>query len=1190
MSESAAARLCSARLVSLGGAPDAGALAEVIWLAWTLRGTVTDETLRVGVRGPTLPALAVTPDVDDTAADRSAKRSPVPAATGDTGRSWNLFQPRIATDTEPFLTASFVAVPAGEALPQRRLLERALKPFKRRLVSHRRQVLDATATAEASAEARAISPVFRPAPERWFEVALLVEKGGSMQLWEQTIADLQHLMAGHGAFRRVAIWHHTVQAGVLKLSTAKGGAAPPRIVADPQGRRLCLFLTHGTSPEWRRVPLVDFVRRLGRAGPVAIVQMMPRRAWSHTLLGDALDEVRTNAPGVPNARLRRRNPFSDAFEREPKASTVPLLTLEPDAVRAWAGFMMSARVATHMAVRLEATDEVLNDVAPEAARAEPSSLRQQVTAFRAIATPQAYQLMRLLAGLPLTLPIIRLMQRGMSGERAQAHLAEVLLSGLIRRVTPPDSGLPADSVEYEFVNGVREELLGSLASHEIERVEDVLRPIREGARRFVEAHVGKAIRTTTALFRDPDGAERMLASAQSFLTVLKEIDALRHVPADISGPSESAPVPASLMPPSSELPPPTEILEFLPQLEVEALVRARACELLARDPGRLRCLLLLSSKMQQTWLVASDDALAFVLDDVDTRRASNLVLRFDAWLDALPVTLTMGKYGESPGASVALGPADKSPWFYSTSLFASPERLRSAIHNLMPRESAQTLRNLRDLALQYEKTRKDNSPGTRRTESMNATVDRMRGQSRLGELDLGLLTRSGSEGNRLVAVIALQTRFDFRYLDWLAQEIRTEQAFVAFHASIALRQAMSTLSPAQRHSIGLVAAAVRKDLSSFGLRDRGVNAVLEAIELEVVVERKVPASGYRVFVSARADQHEERRRLVDALNRLGHSIIQVPFVDSPGLAEIVECNVFVSLVGLRYSVWMEHEYHEAVRLRKPTLILMQENNEGSIKDLGETENTDRVRFNRLLLGRQVVTRYQSVDDLARLLPSVLSNLSDIVGTRSAPNDQSPDPVPPVRANVLVAGSGRSEVELSEKLLQTCVMIGTELARRGYSLFTGGGPGVDEITSRSFAQELARLDLPLASRLTQFVDEIDTLAFDSGRVTSSKTGGQTTYAVRLKMPTFVILIGGEGGVRALANAADKVRWVVLPLADTGGNAARVHAELVERAASESGDRASLGLPELDRLAGSAPDVVAELMTLLDQLADSLHSPA
>ncbi len=176
------------------------------------------------------------------------------------------------------LPATLVTVPAGEALPHRLLLERALKPFLRRYPSRRLTVLDELATAEVSAERQNATPVYSPAPERWFDIAMLVEDSDAMSVWAETIRELHGLFERHGAFRQVRMWMYTVRGGEFMLSTAAGQPALPHVVADPEGRRLCLFLTDGTHRCSLWSPII------WRHGPALLCHRgdpwLRRRAWS----------------------------------------------------------------------------------------------------------------------------------------------------------------------------------------------------------------------------------------------------------------------------------------------------------------------------------------------------------------------------------------------------------------------------------------------------------------------------------------------------------------------------------------------------------------------------------------------------------------------------------------------------------------------------------------------------------------------------------------------------------------------------------------------------------------------------------------------------------------------------------------------------------------------------------------------
>lgn len=98
------------------------------------------------------------------------------------------------------------------------------------------------------------------------------------------------------------------------------------------------------------------------------------------------------------------------------------------------------------------------------------SAADRVQRFRANASTSAWRLAGLLAILPVTLPIVRLVQQTMIPESQQVHVAEVLLSGLLEIASANSDALDPDEVQYDFVNGVREILLNFVPPNDSSRV------------------------------------------------------------------------------------------------------------------------------------------------------------------------------------------------------------------------------------------------------------------------------------------------------------------------------------------------------------------------------------------------------------------------------------------------------------------------------------------------------------------------------------------------------------------------------------------------------------------------------------------------------------------------------------------------------------------------------------------------
>jgi tetratricopeptide (TPR) repeat protein len=97
------------------------------------------------------------------------------------------------------------------------------------------------------------------------------------------------------------------------------------------------------------------------------------------------------------------------------------------------------------------------------------SPERRVKQFRASSTPAAFKLATYLAAAPLRLPIMRLVQQAMFPSSTSVDLAEVFLSGMLRKVSHPSDG-DVEEIAYEFHDGVREILLQGLRRSEMLQV------------------------------------------------------------------------------------------------------------------------------------------------------------------------------------------------------------------------------------------------------------------------------------------------------------------------------------------------------------------------------------------------------------------------------------------------------------------------------------------------------------------------------------------------------------------------------------------------------------------------------------------------------------------------------------------------------------------------------------------------
>jgi tetratricopeptide (TPR) repeat protein len=169
-------------------------------------------------------------------------------------------------------------------------------------------------------------------------------------------------------------------------------------------------------------------------------------------------------------------------------NAIPVLALERPYLRRWAE-LVSGASGIRLPVLVPTAEADTAEVEPEDILSADERLRR----FQATATSHGVRMAGLLAAAPVTLRVIHALHGAFMPEAQLWHVAEVLLSRLLHRIPAPPDG-DRSPVEYEFVPGLRRELLAIANRDETARVlrvvEDVLaaeEPALAGLRRVLAA-------------------------------------------------------------------------------------------------------------------------------------------------------------------------------------------------------------------------------------------------------------------------------------------------------------------------------------------------------------------------------------------------------------------------------------------------------------------------------------------------------------------------------------------------------------------------------------------------------------------------------------------------------------------------------------------------------------------------------
>ncbi|MFF3907395.1 SAV_2336 N-terminal domain-related protein [Streptomyces sp. NPDC001848] len=464
----------------LGADPTARELAEALWLAGHLDpaalrpdGTVEPVPVPQEPDEPLDPGPASTPPIPDNGDRRPPGPTRLYADRPGPGRP--------APQAEDGILR--VRVPAATVLPQPLPLQRALRPLQnhRPPVRTRTHRLDEQATAERAAETGLLLPVLRPVTRREARLRLLMDVSTSTAVWDGMLDELRQICAGLGAFREVSVHYvHEDADGrpvIGRTRAADGTRRPVEQLRDPTGRQVTLVLSDCAGPLWRSGRMQRLLHHWARAAPVAVLQPLPQRMWR-----------RTHLPALPG-RLRRREGLGARLDFRPTegpwpldALPVPVLSPTRAALGTWARLLSGGTGLSLLAAAAWVRAD--HPAAPPRAQRSTTEPPDLVRTFRRTASAQAVRLAVTFSAIPLTLPVMQLVQRAMQPRTGPTVLAEVLLSGLLKRGEAEGW--------YDFAPGVREELLRLLP-----RGEALL--VLKHCGEYVERHFGRRARNFPAL-------------------------------------------------------------------------------------------------------------------------------------------------------------------------------------------------------------------------------------------------------------------------------------------------------------------------------------------------------------------------------------------------------------------------------------------------------------------------------------------------------------------------------------------------------------------------------------------------------------------------------------------------------------------------------------------------------------------
>ena len=343
-------------------------LAEMIWLARHLPAGDQESESASGA--------AETEATEAAETDRRSATRRVAGPAAARGKKQALYALGASPGGDTGTNADTLLVPTAPMLRHPLAIQRALRPLKRRIPSRLHWMLDEAATAARAADRpqeHPWIPVTEPARERWLSLALVIDTGPAMRVWQPLASELREAMFRLGAFRDVRVWLLADLADKVGIrASPRRPALAPAALIDPTGRQAVVLFSDCSGPHWWEGRAGPAVHLWARRGPTAILQPLTEGLWRRTAGPTVPGQAVLARPGAPNTALKF-TPHDAPMRQRAGTLPVPVIELSAAWLADWAQLVTASgagardTAVTYLTDHVRPADEPLAACHPPAA-------------------------------------------------------------------------------------------------------------------------------------------------------------------------------------------------------------------------------------------------------------------------------------------------------------------------------------------------------------------------------------------------------------------------------------------------------------------------------------------------------------------------------------------------------------------------------------------------------------------------------------------------------------------------------------------------------------------------------------------------------------------------------------------------------------------------------------------------------
>ena len=330
---------------------------------------------------------------------------------------------------------------------------------------------DETLTVENIANTNIWDVSTHPKSELKYTLSLIIEKSESMEVWEELIHEFILAMSRFHFFKQVRVFYlkgDNKRYRVYKDKKCKSKVSIKKFYSLKQ-RNLTILMSDCISIGWGDKRGYKFLNKITKVTPFMILNMLPERMWNRTVLDNTWRVKFTHREGWKNNTLVTSLDEKRYKIKKRKLIRVPITTLEKVPLMYWSN-IVAGRKNNWLDGSLFEAEIFEKNIVKNFSKPIEIDAKEIVDSFYVYTSPLAQKLAIYFSITPiLNMSIMKMIQKNSLPESNYTHLAEVFLSGLLKKDRVSKESKYKETL-YTFRDGVAELLSDRLYTHKKEEI------------------------------------------------------------------------------------------------------------------------------------------------------------------------------------------------------------------------------------------------------------------------------------------------------------------------------------------------------------------------------------------------------------------------------------------------------------------------------------------------------------------------------------------------------------------------------------------------------------------------------------------------------------------------------------------------------------------------------------------------